>query len=487
MAKDYLSIRIETADFDATGLQLHRLSGREAISELFEYRLEVVKFGEALPLDDVVGCNVAIVYERAEQEVRRVHGMIASADDHYATEDERFSYTFTVVPRAHRMTLVETFEIYMDLSVPEIIEKKFALVDLASPGIDYELRLSGQYPKREFVVQYRETDLNFVSRLAEHLGISFFFEHHDGQDRMVFTDDATGFHDIVGDDPQVTYHRRGDETGAFEWNTTRQLVPRVYVCRDYNYRTPTVELQSSHQLETGDAGAVIGYGGHFKDGQEGDKLARVRAEESESRRTVHRGRSDVTAMSAGAVFELVGHPQVEGRHLIVELEQEHSQAVGTGDAAGDERTYLNRFRAIDASINYRPPRRATIPRIYGVITGLVETDAQGSVGKYAKIDEEGRYTVKFLFDTAPPGESKASRPVRRIQPTAGPNYGMHFPLRPGIEVLITFIDGDPDRPIIVGAVPNPVTPTPVDAGISTKNRIRTESGVLFEIEDGAGL
>ena len=117
---------------------------------------------------------------------------------------------------------------------------------------------------------------------------------------------------------------------------------------------------------------------------------------------------------------------------------------------------------------------------------MVETDAQGAVGKFAKIDGEGRYVVKFLFDTAPPGERKASRAVRRIQPTAGPNYGMHFPLRPGVEVLMVFIDGDPDRPIIVGAVPNPVTPTPVDAGVSTKNRIRTESGVLFEIEDGAG-
>lgn len=487
MAKDYLSIRIETEDFDASDLQLHRLSGREAISELFEFRLEVVKKGEALPLDDVVGCSVAIVYERAEQEVRRVHGMIAAAEDHYATEDDHQSYTFTVVPRAHRMTLVETLEIYMDMTVPEIIEKKLALVDLGAKGLDYELRLSGSYPKREFVVQYRETDMNFVARLTEHLGISYFFEHHDGRDRMVFTDGAEGFHDIVGGEPQVTYQRRGDETCVFEWNTKRQLVPRVYVCRDYNYRTPTVELQSTHSLESGDAGAIIEYGGHFKDGQEGDNLARVRAEANASRRAVHRGRSDVTLLSAGAVFELTGHPQVEGRHLVVELEQEHSQAVGTGDATGDERTYLNRFRAIDASINYRPPRRAHIPRIYGVITGLVETDAQGSVGKYAKIDEEGRYTVKFLFDTAAPGESKASRPVRRIQPTAGPNYGMHFPLRPGIEVLITFIDGDPDRPLIVGAVPNPVTPTPVDAAVSTKNRIRTESGVLFEIEDGAGL
>jgi len=121
-----------------------------------------------------------------------------------------------------------------------------------------------------------------------------------------------------------------------------------------------------------------------------------------------------------------------------------------------------------------------------VVTGLIENQVQGHVGKYAMIDHEGRYTVKFLFDTAPPGEAKASHAVRRIQPAAGPNYGMHFPLRPGVEVVLVFIDGDPDRPLIVGAVPNPVTPTPVDVNSSTKNRIKTESGVLFEIEDGSG-
>ncbi|MEQ9318375.1 MAG: contractile injection system protein, VgrG/Pvc8 family, partial [Polyangiaceae bacterium] len=209
MAKDYLSIRIETDDFDASDLQLHRLSGREAISELFQFRLEVVKKGDALALDDVVGCTIAIVYERAEHEVRRVFGMIAAAEDHDATEDDHFSYTFTDVPRAHRMTLVETLEIYMDMTVPEIIEKKLSLVDLGAKGIDYELRLSASYPKREFVVQYRETDMNFVARLTEHLGISYFFEHHDGKDRMIFTDSAAGFHDIVGDDPQVGFHRRG--------------------------------------------------------------------------------------------------------------------------------------------------------------------------------------------------------------------------------------------------------------------------------------
>jgi type VI secretion system secreted protein VgrG len=486
MAKDYLSMRLETDDFDASGIDIHRVTGREAISQLFEYQLHIVHKGDQLKVEDVVGACVALVYDRGEEEVRRVHGMISEVVDEYATEDDFWGYRLTVVPRAWRMTQVETLEIYLDMTVPEIIQKKLELVDLATIGSDYELRLTGEYPTREFVVQYKETDLNFIARLTEHLGISYFFEHGEGQDSLIFSDNPAGFHDIEGGDPQLTYNRRGEEGGVYQLETKRKLIPRVYVCRDYNYRTPTVELQSTHDLETGDAGALIEYGGHFKNGDDGADLAKVRAQEKESTRIVHKGDSDAVEFGAGALFELGGHPGVEGRLLLTEIEMSHSQTIGTGVGAGDERTYRNSFRAIDAGLTYRPPRAAEIPRIYGVITGLVETDGQGSVGKYAKIDDEGRYVVKFLFDTAPPGERKASRPVRRIQPTVGPNYGMHFPLRPGIEVLITFIDGDPDRPLIVGAVPNPVTPTPVDAGISTKNRIKTESGVLFEIEDGAG-
>jgi len=110
-------------------------------------------------------------------------------------------------------------------------------------------------------------------------------------------------------------------------------------------------------------------------------------------------------------------------------------------------------------------------------------DADGEPQELGNIDEQGRYRIRFLFDTAGPGERRASHRVRMAQPHAGAGFGMHFPLNPGVEVLLAFVNGDPDRPIVVGAVPNPVTPTPVDAAVRRLNRIKTETGVLFEIGD----
>ena len=139
---------------------------------------------------------------------------------------------------------------------------------------------------------------------------------------------------------------------------------------------------------------------------------------------------------------------------------------------------------MDASRAYRPPRVTPRPRIHGVITGITEPAPAGTSGRHAQIDEQGRYTVKFFFDgAAGEGRQRSSAPVRMAQPHAGDGYGMHFPLKPSVEVTVTFVDGDPDRPIISGAVPNPVTTSPVTRREATLNRLKTQSGAMIEFKD----
>ncbi|WP_437991519.1 type VI secretion system Vgr family protein [Sorangium sp. So ce145] len=472
---DLLNIRLELSGFSSDLLQVSRLSGREAISQLFTFDVEVICPSDAgVDGQTFTGESVAIVFEQNRVEVRRVHGMVAEVHDMLANLRDHRAYRLHIVPRAYRLALVETTEISMNKAVPDLIKQKLELVGLS--GSDVELRLTGTYAPREFVVQYQETDLAFISRLAEHAGISFFFEHQDGQDTMVFTDGA-GFEPAAGAE-SVQFRENSDTRDVFELEARSRLVPSVYVARDYNYRQPMLDLTSEHVLPTGYAGGVIEYGGHYKTPAEGKALAQVRAEERQATQLVYAGRSAVCGLGAGARSTLEGHPNLESLDLLF-VEVEHRATLLTG--RDEPRRYVNTFRAIPGKNTYRPPRVTPTPRIAGVVTGIVDAGPGGG-GNNAQIDDQGRYMVRFLFDTGAAG-GVSSRPVRMLQNHAGANYGTHFPLKPGTEVLIAFVNGDPDRPVIVGAAPNPLTPSPVNSANRSTHRIKTQGGIVFDLVD----
>ncbi|AGP41812.1 type VI secretion system Vgr family protein [Sorangium cellulosum] len=476
-----VDIRIELAGLSSDVLQLNSLSGREAISQLFAFDVEVACPNEAaVDGQAFAGESVALVFERDGVELRRIHGMVAEVHDRLATLLDHRAYRLRIVPRAHRLTLVETTEITMNKAVPEIIKQKLELVGLS--GSDVDFRLMGSYPQREFSVQYQETDFAFICRLAEHVGISFFFEHQDGQDTMVFTDDASGFKPAAGAAASVQFRERGETRDVFEIAATSRIVPSVFVARDYNYRQPMLDLTAEHVLPAGYAGGVIEFGGHYKTPAEGKVLAQIRAEERQATQLVYTGRSAVCGIGAGARSTLEGHPNLEGLELLfVEVEHQATQPAGGWGGGEAPQRYVNTFRAIPSKNTFRPPRVTPVPRISGVVTGIVDAGPGGG-GNDAQIDDQGRYMVRFLFDTGAAG-GLTSRPVRMLQNHAGANYGTHFPLKPGTEVLIAFVNGDPDRPVIVGAAPNPLTPSPVNSANRSTHRIKTQGGIVFDLVD----
>jgi type VI secretion system secreted protein VgrG len=481
MVRDFLEVRLESASFPCAHLQIHRLTGREAISQLFEFELEVVSTVADEPTAAAMSSAAAtIIFHHDQIEVRRIHGMIVEVDEMLETEVETRVYRLRFVPRAFRSTLIETQEIYLDLTVPEIIKQKLDLVGLGAE--DLEFRLLATYPKLEFVVQYKESDLAFISRLAEHVGLSFFFVHDEERDKMVFTDHKDGFARVPGHDT-ARFQPRGEKNDVYHLEGKTRLIPSSYVMQDYNYRLPALDITASVESAMGFAGGVVEHGAHYKTPEAGKALAQIRAEEREATRYVYTGKSEMCWFDAGVRFKLEGHARLEKDDLlIVEVNHKIVQAVSMHGGANDER-YANSFTAIDAALTYRPPRITPKPRIHGLLTGVVEQAPETDITNYAVLDEHGRYTIRFLFDTAPMGDHKASRPVRMMQPHVGPDYGTHFPLKPGIEVLLGFVNGDPDRPLIVGAVPNPETPSPVRRKNSLMNRIKTVSGILIEMKD----
>lgn len=486
MSDDQTSVRLELAEPLDDEPQIRRLTGREAISQLFEAELEVVLPGRRTPdhareLDRLLGARATLVWERGGAELRRVHGMLCEVSAALADEADHRALHLRFVPRAWTLGLVEKIEIFMDRSVPDIVRQVLELHGL-TVGADVDLRLRETYPAREFVVQYAETDLAFLSRLTEQAGISFYVSHDGDADRLVFADAPGAFERVAGE--TIAWRGRGDRRGLHHLEVVRRMIPAVYAIRDYNYRTPLLDLQESVESEVGAGGGVVEFGPHVKTLDEAKHVARVRAEEREATALVYSGRSEEPAIGAGRIVRVEGHPTLEHAELLVtEVEHRVTQAALAVGAEGAEARYESRFRAVPHGRTYRPPRRTPLPRVAGLLTGVVE-GPDGTTGDFASIDAEGRYTIRFLYDTTAPGERRASRPVRMAQPHAGAGYGTHFPLKPGTEVVLAFVNGDPDRPIVVGSVPNPATPTPVRDANLTSNIIKTASGIFFDFNDG---
>lgn len=474
------SFHLESESFEAHRLQLRSFRGVERIGAPFVFEIDaVVPDAAGLDRGQLLGSLATLVIDTGSTS-RRFHGLIAGIKDALQTTADHRSYTLRLVPRAQQLALVTTQDIFQNLSVPDVIAAKLEHLELGADGVAF--RLAGTYPVREFIVQYRETDLAFISRLAEHLGISMLFEHGEEGDRIVFTDHEAGFGSIEGE--SATFRGTGERTDVYQLSLEQQLVPASYITYDYNYRLPQVEVRGIVESDTGFAGGMAEYGPHAKTPEEAELFARLRRDELRGTERVYRGESDLATFRAGAHVAVENHPHVEGNPLLlVEVEHRGTQPALLHGGGSEPPRYENSFRAVPSGFVYRPPRVTPTPRVHGFATGIIEGYAEGSSGN-AKLDDEGRYTVRFHFDIAPREAMKASRPVRMAQQHAGAGYGTHFPLRPGVEVLLAFHDGDPDRPVIVGAMPNPMTPTPITLTNAGHNMIRTRSGVRLHINDG---
>ncbi len=460
---------------------VRELRGREAISQLFSFEVDVACDPEhTLPEDAQPGQEVSLVLSLDGAEVRAVHGMIGRLHARLDGDVESRVYHLTIVPRATRLALFETQEVFLDQALPAIVESKLAAQGL-NAGEGFELRLREGYPAREFVAQYKESDLAFLSRLTEHWGVSFFFDHGGESDKVVFTDQTNGFPALEGAE-EITFRPKGEASAVFALGVVGDLAPTNYIVQDYNYRTPQVDVASYFSLESGSGGGVIEYGSHVKTPEEAQRIAKIRAEERLSSQKVYEGRSGVPALSAGHRTTLAHHPQLEGALplLLTEVTHEAVFAVFSEGESVKKPYYHNTFKAVPAEVPYRPPRRTPRPVLAGVMTGIIQPGADGETGGVANLDAEGRYIVQIHFDTAQRGEQKASHRMRLAQPFAGADYGMHMPLRRGTEVLLAFTNGDPDRPVIVGALYNATSPSPVVAQNANKHQIKTSSGALLE-------
>jgi type VI secretion system secreted protein VgrG len=468
--------------------QLVRLAGREAISDLYEFVVDLICHDANVDGAGIIQKRATIEIVHGE-DVARYHGVVCTFEQ-VGRKADWIQYRAVVVPKMWNAGLTRQCQIFQTKTVKTIVEDVLKENGL-NPGDDFSIELSGEHPEREFTVQYQESDLNFIRRLMEDEGVCFYFEHGETQEKLIIRDRKDA-HVKFQDEEEVPFREPGESSAAeesvSELIVRQRVLPKEVVLKDYNYRKPSLEIKGTAPAVENGVGTVMEYGNHFKTPEEGNTLAAVRAEELVCMQRTFVGTSTCRRFHPGFKFTLADHWASANNVPLLLVSVEHfgeQQRVGsTADVLEQIGSgYTNQFEAIPADVQYRPPRNSPKPKLYGVINAHI--DSSGS-GQYADIDDQGRYKVKLPFDLSNAEAGKASRFMRKAQPYSGPDYGMHFPLHKGIEVLLTCVDGDLDRMIICGAVPNPETSSPIVSESHTLSRIRTAANNQIEIEDAAG-
>lgn len=455
-SQDHRLLAIETP-LGKDVLLLQEMTGYEGLSRLFTYELDLLAYdNDSLEFKSIVGQKATISIQLPDGSRRRINGYISRFTQGESDERLFTRYHAQLVPWLWFLTRQSDCRIFQNLSVPDIISQVFNLFSFQ----DFRLNLSGTYPTLEYCVQYRETSFNFVSRLMEEYGIFYYFDHStEGKHEMVLADQSNklplsanspiSYDTQVGglDDPEV----------IASWRVGQEVRTGKYSVTDYNFITPStsllandptvVELSASQGLE------LFDYPGLHTDKDQGDKVATVRMQEEEAGHLVIAAAGNPRSLTTGYSFELKNHYRHDQNTNYVVTEIRHFASAGqsyntTGSQRGE--SYSNRFTCIPANVTFRPARITPKPFVQGPQPALVV----GKTGEEIWVDNYGRVKVQFYWDRLGEKNENSSCWIRVSQPWAGANWGAIWIPRIGQEVLVSFLEGDPDRPVITGRVYN---------------------------------
>jgi type VI secretion system secreted protein VgrG len=418
---------------------LHEIQGEEQISGLFHYRLRLKTSDNNIDFSTMIGEGVTATIELHSGGKRYINGVVSSFTQ--AESDEEFTtYYAEIRPWLWQLTLTSDSRIYQNQSVIEIIDALFS--DLGFT--DFDDWTTGSYAKREYCVQYQETAFDFISRLMEEEGIFYFFEHSQDTHTLVLADDNGSCNPCP--DISVAHFR---EVSA-EWEVEdmidrcileQQMIPNEYAVEDFNFETPDTDLLTTVPgKETGSL-RIYEYPGGFTKTADGETVAKKRLEAHELPQKMLIGDGFCRSFIAGFTFALEDHDREDMnatyvlRFLSITATQER---------------YTNTFEAFPVDAPFRPPLTTKKPRLFGTQTAVVV----GKSGEEIWTDKYGRVKVQFHWDQKGTKDENSSCWVRVAQVWAGKGWGTLFIPRIGTEVVVNFIDGNPDKPIIIGTVYN---------------------------------
>jgi type VI secretion system secreted protein VgrG len=453
-------------------LVLINFEGTEGLGELFEYRIDALSEKENINFDDALGQGCTLKLKAYDGKDRTYHGVLVQAQWIGKTEDHHH-YRLVLRPWFWLLGHKADCRIFLEKKdVKEIITEVFKKAGFD----DYEFRTHEDYDKIEYCVQYRETDLAFVSRLMEHYGIYYFFEHSQDKHMLVLADTLSS-HKAIPDLSKVPFtplnkEEQRPEQHLYGWVSERRLRTGKVKFRDYNYLKPPDQLVASSTAKEAYKHSdleVYDFPGNYDEKGKGDKLARFRLEAEQAldhRRLVH---GDAASLYPGGLVSVEAHPtKAENKqYLVIRARHRFSshhyrttdapEVAGGAAAAEKDQVYYGdyEFQPKERPFHMLPltPR----PRIHGIQTAKVVAK-KGENGEEISTDKYGRIWVQFFWDREP----ELTCPIRVAQVWASKKWGGIFIPRIGMEVVVEFLEGDPDRPLVVGSVYNDDNKPPYD-------------------------
>ena len=435
-------------------LLFRRMHGTEHMSRPYEYRVELLTQQEDIALHEVIGQQMTIHLSIGKDKFRYFSGVVARFA-YVGTEGDYHRYDAVLRPWFWNLTRRSDCRIFQELTVPDIIKEVFRDAGFS----EFEESLSGEYRTWKYRVQYRETDFDFVSRLMEQEGIYYFFKHEDGKDTLVLADSINAHAPFENFD-EVRFFPQGadgtlEEPGIFEWQVAHEYQPTIFAHTDYDFIEPTKDLSAKAQIPRDHTKAdseIYDYPGAYYDPAEGDTYAKVRVEELQSQYERCTGEGNVPGIAVGHLFNLARHPRGDQNREYLVLGCDH--IIDGGDyeskGAGSPPQYKVSFTVLSSAEKYRAPRVTPKPIVQGPQTAVIV----GPDGEQVWCDEYGRVKVQFHWDREGGQDENSSCWVRVSQSAAGSTWGGMFIPHIGQEVVVDFLEGDPDRPLITGRVYN---------------------------------
>ena len=471
-----------TSPLGADVLVFRRMTATEQLGRLSEFNLELLSENAQIKMEDILGKTMTVRLQLPSNKTRYFNGYVSRFCQ---TENvgRYASYQATLHPWLWFLTRTADCRIFQNKTVRDIIKSVFREHGFT----DFEEALYESYPPREYCVQYRETDFNFISRLMEQEGIYYYFKHEADKHTLVLADSYSA-HDSFPDYAQIPYVPPPELTlrpreHIFDWFISKEVQSGRYSLNDFDFEKPNASLEAKSFNKHPHAHAdfeIYDYPGNYVTKDNGDRYSKLRIAALYAQYEQLLGKGNARGLAVGSLFTLTDYPREDQNreYLITAATYElRSDEFETVPSSQPTPIYTCRFTAIDSKTPYRSPCITIKPFVHGPQTAKVV----GKSGEEIWTDQYGRVKVQFHWDRYGKSDENSSCWIRVSHPWAGRQWGAIWLPRIGQEVVVDFLEGDPDQPIITGRVYNAEQKTPY--GLPAN---QTQSGIKSNSSKGGG-